>query len=184
MYSHFPQKSPCIVQRTLHSTYSANGIPVAPENINFKSNKRAPHMHLFFSNVILHKLRRLFQISPLRTSSSSQIKPKPLHTTPVLAHQIPTSLLRVLGGGEEHAFVAGGFLFFAYAAGLLCIPQSAIALLLRSQVVPATLSMLNLDLSDWGVRLTFTLVAPSVPGGLVSEARLLICEALPVGGRC
>lgn len=54
--------------------------------------------------------------SPLR-----QIKPETLHTTPVLADQVPTRGLGVLGGGEQHALVARGFFLFADAAGLgLC----------------------------------------------------------------
>jgi hypothetical protein len=48
----------------------------------------------------------------------SQIKPKPLHTTPVLPHEIHARGLRVFRCGKEHALVASGFLLFADAAGL------------------------------------------------------------------
>jgi hypothetical protein len=51
-------------------------------------------------------------------SSSGQIKSKPLHTTPVFAHQIHARGLRVFRCGKQHALVASGFLFFADAAGL------------------------------------------------------------------
>jgi hypothetical protein len=51
-------------------------------------------------------------------SQSSQIKPKPLHTSPVLGDHIRARGLGVFGRGEEHALVAGGFLFFTHAAGL------------------------------------------------------------------
>jgi len=47
-----------------------------------------------------------------------EVEPITRHTTPVLPHQIPTRLLRVGGGGEEHALVARGFLVFADATGL------------------------------------------------------------------
>jgi hypothetical protein len=71
-------------------------------------------------------LSRLNILSPIcspsppliSSSSSSQIKPKPLHTSPVLGHHVRARGLRVLGRGEQHALVAGGFLFFAHAAGL------------------------------------------------------------------
>jgi hypothetical protein len=47
-----------------------------------------------------------------------QIKPKPFHTTPVLADQVHACFLRIFRRGEQHALVAGGFFVFAHAAGL------------------------------------------------------------------
>lgn len=55
---------------------------------------------------------------PISHPNLSQIKPKPLHTTPVLAHQVHARCLRILGRREQHALVASGFFVFADAAGL------------------------------------------------------------------
>ena len=61
---------------------------------------------------------------PLPSLSSlfqhSRPKPIPPHTIPILGHQRSTFGGRcgVVGGGEEHAFVAGGFFGEADAAGL------------------------------------------------------------------
>ena len=97
--------------------------------------------------------------------SLRQIKPETLHTTPVLADQVAARGLGVFGGGEQHALVARGLFLFADAAGL-GLSESGSRMFRRVER-----------------RFTFTLVAPSLPGGLVSAARLLICaDALPMNG--
>lgn len=45
-------------------------------------------------------------------------KPKPPHATPILIHHALAILLRIITIGEQHAFVASGFLVFADTAGL------------------------------------------------------------------
>lgn len=70
-------------------------------------------MPLYLPIPLFHSLACL-----LACSSSCQIEAKTRHTTPVLSHQVLASFLWIGGGGEEHAFVAGGFLVFADTAGL------------------------------------------------------------------
>lgn len=52
------------------------------------------------------------------SSTSLYRKPKPFHTTPILVHHALTILLRIIAIGEQHTFVAGGFLILADTAGL------------------------------------------------------------------
>lgn len=47
-----------------------------------------------------------------------RLEPKPPHTYLVLLNHTLAFFLWVVGAGEEHAFVSGGFFVFAYAAGL------------------------------------------------------------------
>jgi hypothetical protein len=91
-------------------------------------NKNAPlkiHLHpISYHTSLLVPYNVLSSPSPPHPvpshefSQSSQIKPKPFHTSPVLGDHIRARGLGVFGRGEEHALVAGGFLFFAHAAGL------------------------------------------------------------------
>jgi hypothetical protein len=54
----------------------------------------------------------------LSLAHSRQLKAKPRHTAPVLIDRGSAVFLWVRRVAEEHAFVAGGFFFFADAAGL------------------------------------------------------------------
>lgn len=59
-------------------------------------------------------LLRLDHLAPL----ASYLKPVLGHAVLVLCNEVGAVLLGVVGFGEEHAFVAGGFLVGAYAAWL------------------------------------------------------------------
>ncbi len=54
---------------------------------------------------------------------SRNLKPEPLHATPIPLHRALARLLRVRALAEEHAFVALGFFVFADAAGLCRFPS-------------------------------------------------------------
>ena len=63
-------------------------------------------------------MRALKCLGNSKPSSSRQVETIARHATPVLGYHVLTGLLRIGGAGEEHTLVAGGFLFFAYAAWL------------------------------------------------------------------
>ena len=102
----------CTVFIPMKETPSSNNRLISYNN--FLQESSTPLLIPFSSHIPLPSSpspSSLFQLS-------SQIKPKPLHTSPVLGNHIRARGLRVLGRGEQHALVAGGFLFFAHAAGL------------------------------------------------------------------
>ena len=55
---------------------------------------------------------------PYKSLCSGDLEPIARHTRLVLLHQILTFGLWIIGFGEQHALVAGGFLVLAYAAWL------------------------------------------------------------------
>lgn len=63
--------------------------------------RNAVHMHHLFNHSI-----------------SCNVEPETRHTTPVFPYEVFAGFLGIAGFGEEHALVAGGFLFFADTAGL------------------------------------------------------------------
>ena len=95
-------------------------------------------------------------------------EPKPLHTTPIFIHHALAILLRIIAIGEQHAFVAGGFLILADTAGLFHF-VSLIAAWLLNGVGASGVDKVG------GVGSTLTF-ADASPGGLRSEARLAAVE--------
>jgi len=93
------------------SQYHTHQTPSPIRIIHILSSPTTSHFPPSYKYTLLITLK-------IPTPSLRQIKPKSPHTVSILAHQIPTRGLRIFGGGEQHALVARGFLFFAHAAGL------------------------------------------------------------------
>jgi len=66
--------------------------------------------------------------------TSRQTEPKSRHTTFIFINRTRAILLWVLCVAEEHAFVAGGFLVFAYAAWLYILRSSTSRFKIRSHI--------------------------------------------------